>query len=309
VAGTTTFADSLKASAPVPVSPINSQALVGNTFTATPAIPQYGGVTLQYRFQIFTPAGAQVLDSGPVNSPIWQTLNVTPNQQLAWKVRVVDGVVSVGRSAPVLRPDRRLAALRHDREGHRALAVRPRRRAADELGRRSRGGQTHCVTEAGRRRRPPDQSQRRQREIRRRRLEYSAVTDRSDDSLEPRLDVWLDVACLFRTRSEAQAACRNGRLLVNGQVAKANRRLRVGDEIQIGRPFGRKQRLIVRGLAERHVPKAEARTLYEDLTPPPTPEEIEVRKLERMYRAATTPPRAPDKRQRRALRRMKGRED
>jgi hypothetical protein len=57
------------------------------------------------------------------------------------------------------------------------------------------------------------------------------------------------------------------------------------------------------------VPKAEARTLYEDLTPPPTPGEIEVRKLERMYRAATTPPRAPDKRQRRALRRMKGRED
>ena len=58
--------------------------------------------------------------------------------------------------------------------------------------------------------------------------------------------------------------------------------------------------------AERHVAKADARRLYEDLTPPPTPEEIEARRLERMYRAATTPLRAPDKRERRALRRIKG---
>ena len=27
-----------------------------------------------------------------------------------------------------------------------------------------------------------------------------------------RLDVWLDVSCLFRTRSEAQRACRNGKV-------------------------------------------------------------------------------------------------
>ena len=126
---------------------------------------------------------------------------------------------------------------------------------------------------------------------------------------ELRLDVWLDVSCLFRTRAEAQAACKTGRVAVNGQVAKPNRRLRIGDEVEIGRPFGRRQRVVVRGFAERHVAKAEARKLYEDLTPPPTPEEIEMRRLERMYRAAVTPPRAPDKRQRRALRRMKGHED
>ena len=124
-----------------------------------------------------------------------------------------------------------------------------------------------------------------------------------------RLDIWLDVACLFRTRSEAQKACRAGKVSVNGQPAKPNRHLRVADEIEIGRPLGRKQRVIVRGFADRHVAKAEARALYEDLTPPPTPEEIETRRLERMYRAAATPPRAPDKRQRRALRRIKGRDD
>ena len=126
---------------------------------------------------------------------------------------------------------------------------------------------------------------------------------------EVRLDVWLDVACLFRTRSDAQHACRMGKVQVNRQIAKPNRRLRKGDEIEIGRPFGRKQRVVVQALADRHITKAEAKLLYEDLTPPPTAEEIEARRLERMYRAALTPPRAPDKRQRRALRRMKGHDD
>ena len=120
-----------------------------------------------------------------------------------------------------------------------------------------------------------------------------------------RLDVWLDVACLFKTRSEAQRACKGGKVTVNRQPVKSNRALRVGDEIEISRPLGRKQRLVVRGLADRHVARTAARQLYEDLTPPPTPEELEQRRLERIYRAAMTPPKAPDKRQRRALRRLK----
>jgi ribosome-associated heat shock protein Hsp15 len=122
-----------------------------------------------------------------------------------------------------------------------------------------------------------------------------------------RLDIWLDIACLFKTRSEAQKACRVGRVEVNGQAAKPNRLLKVGDAIVIGRGLGRKQHVIVRGIADRHVAKAEARALYEDQTPKPTPEEIEVRRLDRMYRAAITPPRSPDKRARRTLRDMKER--
>jgi ribosome-associated heat shock protein Hsp15 len=130
--------------------------------------------------------------------------------------------------------------------------------------------------------------------------------DRDPAGVEVRLDVWLDIACLFRSRSEAQKACKAGRIDINGQPAKPDRRLRVGDELRISRPFGRKQQVVVRGLAARHVPKAEARALYEDLTPPATPEEREARRLERLYRAAATPPKAPDKRERRALRRLKG---
>jgi ribosome-associated heat shock protein Hsp15 len=133
--------------------------------------------------------------------------------------------------------------------------------------------------------------------------------DQHEDSIAPadvRLDIWLDVACLFRTRSDAQKACRGGKVTVNGQHAKPNRIVRNGDEIKIGRPFGREQRVVVRGVTDSHVPKADARRLYEDLTPPPTAEEIETRRLERIYRAAMTPPRAPDKRERRLLRSLKG---
>src|SRR5215831_2650379 len=127
-----------------------------------------------------------------------------------------------------------------------------------------------------------------------------------DDGEGVRLDVWLDVACVFKTRSEAQKACRNGKVDVNGQSAKPNRRLRVGDELEISRPFGRKQRLKVLALADRHTARADARRLYEDLTPPPTAEEIAMRRQERLFHAAMTPPHSPDKRQRRELRKMRG---
>jgi ribosome-associated heat shock protein Hsp15 len=123
-----------------------------------------------------------------------------------------------------------------------------------------------------------------------------------------RLDIWLDVACLFKTRSEAQRACKTGKITVNGIVAKAHRDLRVGDELVISRPMGRQQILTVYALADKHVPKAEAKALYEDRTPPPTAEEIEIRRLERLFKAATTPKTRPDRRKRHDLRRMRGKD-
>ena len=120
-----------------------------------------------------------------------------------------------------------------------------------------------------------------------------------------RLDVWLDLACLFRTRSEAQKACKMGRIDVNGQPAKPHREIRPGDEIVISRPRGRKQTVIVRGIVERHVAKAEARELYEDRTPKPTDEEIEMRRIERLARAFVRQPTTPDKRERRRIRKLK----
>ena len=128
----------------------------------------------------------------------------------------------------------------------------------------------------------------------------------SDSAEAVRLDVWLDVACLFRTRSEAQKACSGGKVDVNGQAAKPHRLVRTGDALVISRPMGRKQQIVVKVLADRHVPKAQARQLYDDRTPAPTPEDIALRRLERLYRATLVPPRTPGKRERRALRALKG---
>lgn len=120
-----------------------------------------------------------------------------------------------------------------------------------------------------------------------------------------RLDTWLDVACLFKTRSEATKACRLNKVIVNGAAAKPHRDATVGDEIEIHRPFGRKQLITVLGVTEKHISKAEARLLYEDRTPKPTPEEVEMRRMERIYRAAATPKARPDRDLRRTLRRLK----
>jgi ribosome-associated heat shock protein Hsp15 len=120
-----------------------------------------------------------------------------------------------------------------------------------------------------------------------------------------RLDAWLDVACLFKTRSEAKRACEGGHVEVNGDRAKPHRVVREGDRLRINRGFGRHQDVVVRVLIEQHVKKAEARVLYDDLTPAPTPQEIEQRRFERAYRAAAQAAGTPDRRRRRELRRAK----
>jgi len=122
-----------------------------------------------------------------------------------------------------------------------------------------------------------------------------------------RLDIWLDVACLFKTRSQAQTACQRGRVEVNGDRGKAHRAVRPGDRIVIQMKGGHRRIIEVVELASTNVSKARARELYVDHTPPPTPEEIELRKMQRL----SAPPKrpqgagAPKKRERRDLRRLK----
>jgi ribosome-associated heat shock protein Hsp15 len=127
------------------------------------------------------------------------------------------------------------------------------------------------------------------------------------DASSVRLDIWLDVACIFKSRSQAQAACKKGRVEVNGDHGKPHRAVRPGDEIKISLPGGRKRTIEVVELESTNLPKARARELYIDHTPPPTPEEIELRKMQRL----SMPPRrtrgmgAPKKQERRRLRRLK----
>ena len=120
-----------------------------------------------------------------------------------------------------------------------------------------------------------------------------------------RVDAWLDVACLFKTRSEAKRGCEGGKVEVNGDHAKPHRVLREGDRVRISRGFGKYQDVIVRILLDQHVKKSEARALYDDVTPKPSPEELEIRRSERIFRAAQQAAGTPDRRRRQEIRRAK----
>ena len=120
-----------------------------------------------------------------------------------------------------------------------------------------------------------------------------------------RLDSWLDVACLFKTRSAAAKACDGGKVEVNGSRGKPHTLVRAGDRIEITADLGRRRIVRVLGTAEHSLARKDARRLWEDLTPPPPPEEVEARLRERLSRPVHSG--RPDARERRSIRRLKGR--
>ncbi|MGH7321299.1 MAG: RNA-binding S4 domain-containing protein, partial [Candidatus Rokuibacteriota bacterium] len=87
---------------------------------------------------------------------------------------------------------------------------------------------------------------------------------------ETRIDKWLWAARFYKTRRLAQAACQGGKVDVNGQAAKPSRAVRTGDRLRLTIGEWRRE-VIVRALGERRRPAAEARALYEDLSPLPPP--------------------------------------
>jgi ribosome-associated heat shock protein Hsp15 len=94
-----------------------------------------------------------------------------------------------------------------------------------------------------------------------------------------RLDKWLQVARVFKTRTQATHAVDLNRVRVNGQTAKPHRNLVLGDRIEV--ELGDWTRvLIVKELQDKPVPKAEAAALYEDQSPP-RPEADPVKRLMR----------------------------
>ena len=124
-----------------------------------------------------------------------------------------------------------------------------------------------------------------------------------------RLDVWLDVACLAKSRSQAKELCDGGKVEVAGVNAKAHRMVRPGDRIHLSLAPGLRREVVVREVLESHVSRARARELYEDVTPPPSPEEVEMRRQER-FAPPPAPPRGrgrPEKPARRKMDRMRGR--
>lgn len=123
--------------------------------------------------------------------------------------------------------------------------------------------------------------------------------------MEVRLDKWLQVARVFKTRSQATRACTLGRVRVNDFVAKPHKTLALDDRVEIDRGRGWTRVLIVRELRDKPLPKAEAQRLFEDLSPPPPklePLELLMRRTPAARERGTG---RPTKRERRRIERFK----
>ena len=78
-----------------------------------------------------------------------------------------------------------------------------------------------------------------------------------------RMDIWLWAARFFKTRPLAKRACELGRIVSNGQIAKAAREVRVGDRLRITNEGGDFQ-VEVLLLSEIRGPASVAQTLYSE---------------------------------------------
>ncbi len=77
------------------------------------------------------------------------------------------------------------------------------------------------------------------------------------------MDIWLWAVRFFKTRPLAKRACELGRVLSNGQIAKAAREVRVGDRLRITNEGGDFQ-VEVLLLSEVRGPASVAQTLYRE---------------------------------------------
>ena len=83
---------------------------------------------------------------------------------------------------------------------------------------------------------------------------------------EVRVDRWLWAARLFKTRSLASRACASGHVKCNGTSLKAAKPVRTGDRLDVVTPGGPRVVVVV-ALADKRGPAAVAQALYEDHTP------------------------------------------
>lgn len=121
-----------------------------------------------------------------------------------------------------------------------------------------------------------------------------------------RMDTWLWAARFFKTRPLAKRACELGRILSNGQPAKAAREVRIGDQLRVTNDGGDFQ-VEVLLLSEVRGPAPVAQTLYRE-----TPESREMRQRVAAERKAmrlfeVLPEGRPSKRDRRHIIRFRGR--
>jgi ribosome-associated heat shock protein Hsp15 len=120
-----------------------------------------------------------------------------------------------------------------------------------------------------------------------------------------RVDKWLWVARLLKTRALAAEAVKAGRVKVNGVAAKPSKEVRAGDRLEL-RTGPVRMEVLVRGIAPRRGPASEAALLYEETEASRDARErhSEERRLARLDGGEGG---RPTKRDRRRLEKVKGR--
>lgn len=122
-----------------------------------------------------------------------------------------------------------------------------------------------------------------------------------------RLDKWLNISCILKTRSQATKSCDTGRIKVNDQVAKPSKLIKIGDTISVKYKTHRRT-FDVLAISTKSISHQEARLLYREHEL--SPEEQEALDIQKeLFRAgAKFQPKykgRPTKRERRDLEKFK----
>jgi len=121
-----------------------------------------------------------------------------------------------------------------------------------------------------------------------------------------RMDIWLWAARFFKTRPLAKKACELGRIVSNGQLAKAAREVRVGDRLRIMNEGGDFE-IEVLLLSEVRSPATVAQTLYRESEESREKRQKAVAERKAMREFEVLPQGRPSKRDRRHIIQFRGR--
>jgi len=121
-----------------------------------------------------------------------------------------------------------------------------------------------------------------------------------------RMDLWLWAARFFKTRTLAKRACELGRIVSNGQVAKAAREVRIGDMLRVSNEGGDFE-VEVLLLSDTRGPASVAQTLYRETEQSRALREKVAAERKAMRQFEILPEGRPSKRDRRHIIRFRGR--
>ncbi|MBQ4392452.1 MAG: RNA-binding S4 domain-containing protein [Prevotella sp.] len=116
---------------------------------------------------------------------------------------------------------------------------------------------------------------------------------------EARIDKWLWSARIFKTRTIAADACKNGRVAVNGTNVKPSRMVKVGDEVSVRKPPVTFTFRILKAIEQRVGAKL-LPEIYENITPQDQYELLEMNRISGFVDRARGTGR-PTKKDRRAM--------